>query len=366
MVALRNLVFRAVMAAARLAGVADVSRAADIKVSATRDCKLTLEGPIRPGDADKLAAALAALPGAETPDGGTVTLCLDSPGGSYDEGLKVISLLLKHTNVATIVERGAQCYSACAFVFLAGNSQLSEDGELGPDRTLDAGGTLGFHAPYIKSDAGTTDPVQTAETYKEGVHAIAKMLEIDRRNLFPRGLLAKALQVGPDYLLYVDTVEKAGVWSIKLKGYRPPETLSEAMLDQACRNKDIWTNFAHSFLGRPADDPDELHGLRQSDFPEIRGTNEPIAVKGGAYRKVLDMFGYEATSVCVVDLLRRQQKRWIASFALMPADQPTPPPEQFASQVKDRLDDPGNLEAVSDPLWYVFAPSTTLKSIAAP
>ena len=58
----------------------------------------------------------------------------------------------------------------------------------------------------------------TIENFRRGVSAIAKMLEIDRRELIPRGLLAKALQVEPNELLYVDTIEKVGVWSIKLEG----------------------------------------------------------------------------------------------------------------------------------------------------
>ena len=152
------------------------------------------------------------------------------------EGLRVIYLILKRTNIATVVDGDAQCFSACAFIFLSGNTPLSEDGELGPDRTLDVHGLLGFHAPFLKRGTATITEAQKAQTYRNGVIAIAKMLEIDKRELFPRGLLAKALQVSPEYLLYIDTIEKAGVWSIKLKGYRKPAALTKAMLDQACRN----------------------------------------------------------------------------------------------------------------------------------
>ena len=334
---------------------APVAHGAEVGPSGSPDCQVKLEGMIEAGDSDKLAAALDAMPPEGAP-GGSVSLCLNSLGGDYNEGLKLITLLLKRTNIATVVDGGAECYSACAFLFLAGNAQRSEDGELGPDRTLDIRGTLGFHAPFIRTDS--TD-VRT-ENYRRGVTAIAKLLEIDRRGLYPRGLLARALQVGPNDLLYVDTIEKAGVWSVKLKGFKPPTALSARMLDQACRNKDIWTNFAHTILARPADDPEELHGLRQSDFPEIRGSEEPLALAQGRYRTTLDLFGYEATNVCVVDVFQDGNKNLFLSLSLVPADQQGPPPEQFAEQVMARLNDSQSLEVISAPLWYVYSPDTPL------
>lgn len=328
-------------------------------------CQLRLEGPIEAGDSDKLSAALDGLGSTGGFDSANVSLCLSSPGGNYDEALKLITTLLKHTSVATVIDRGAQCYSACAFLFLAGNAQRSEDGELGPDRTLDVGATLGFHAPYLNTATGTDVAAATVENFRRGVYAIAKLLEIDRRELFPRGLLARALQVGPNYLLYVDTIEKAGVWSIKLKGYRPPAALTAHMLDQACRNKDMWTNFSHTVLGRAADDPEELHGLRQSDFPEIRGSDEPIQLTQGKYRETLDLFGYEATNMCIVDVFANGNQLFL-SLAMVPADQTGAAPEQFAEQVMARAGDAQSLEVVSTPLWYVYAPETPLKSLAAP
>ncbi len=338
------------------------ARSAEIKLGSSSDCQILLNGPIEAGDADRLAAAFDAVPS----DGGHVTLCLNSRGGSYGEGLRMIELVLKRTNVTTVVDQGAECFSACAFLFLAGNTPVSEDGEMAPDRTLDVRATLGFHAPYMKDGAANESPEANPESYRRGVRAIARMLEIDRRELFPRGLLAKALQVGPDYLLYIDTVEKAGVWSIKLKGYRPPEPLTDAMLDQACRNKDIWTNYAHSFLSRAAGDPDEFHGIRQSDFPEIRGSSEPIRLVDGGYRLVLDLFGYEATNNCIVDVFEDAQGDIHLSLTMLPVEQNAPDAGQLASDIAARLSDPYSLELVSDPAWYVFAPETMLSTIVAP
>jgi hypothetical protein len=329
-------------------------------------CELKLEGPIEAGDGEKLTAALYALGASGGFDSRSVSLCLNSLGGNYDEALKLMTALLTFTNVATVVDAGAECYSACAFLFLAGNAQRSEDGELAPNRTLDVRGTLGFHAPYLQSGAGTDVNAATIENFRRGVSAIAKMLEIDRRELIPRGLLAKALQVGANELLYVDTIEKVGVWSIKLKGYKPPAALTSKMLDQACRNKDMWTNFSHTVLGRPADDPESLHGLRQSDFPEIRGSDEPIQLAQGRHRQVLDLFGHEATNVCIIDVYADEKNELFLALTMFPADQEQPKPEPFAEQVTARLNDPQSLEVISDPLWYVYAPDTTLMSLGRP
>ena len=341
-------------------------RAAEVGPANPAVCELKLEGPIEAGDSDKLSAALSAQGAAGGFDSRELRLCLNSLGGNYDEALKLMATLLTFTNIETIVDAGAECYSACAFLFLAGNTQRSEDGELAPNRTLDVRGTLGFHAPYLQTGTGTDVTAATIENFRRGVSAIAKMLEIDRRELIPRGLLAKALQVKSNELLYVDTIEKVGVWSVKLKGYKPPAALTSKMLDQACRNKDMWTNFSHSILGRAADDRDELHGLRQSDFPEIRGTDDPIKLVDGRFHSTLDLFGHEATNVCIIDVYADEKNELYLSLTMFPADQQLPEPEPFAEQVKSRLTDPQSLEVISTPLWYVYGPETTLMSLGRP
>jgi hypothetical protein len=344
------------------------ARGAEVGPGHAPVCELKLEGAIEAGDSEKLSAALSALGAAGGFDSREVSLCLNSLGGNYDEALKLMTTLLTFTNVATIVDAGAECYSACAFLFLAGNAQRSEDGELAPNRTLDVRGTLGFHAPYLQTGTGTDVAAATIENFRRGVSAIAKMLEIDRRELIPRGLLARALQVRSNELLYVDTIEKVGVWSIKLKGYKPPAALTSRMIDQACRNKDMWTNFSHTVLGRPADDPESLHGLRQSDFPEIRGSDEPIKLTQGRYHEALDLFGYEATNMCIVDVFADATNGLFLSLSMVPADQQEQGAgaDQFAEQVTSRLNDPQSLEVISAPLWYVYSPDTALMSLARP
>jgi hypothetical protein len=332
----------------------------------TSVCQLVLSGSIEEGDADRLNAALDALGNRE---GRGVRLCLNSPGGNYDEGVKLIDVVLKRGDIGTVIDRGAQCFSACAFLFLAGSTPRSEDGELAADRTLDVRGTLGFHAPYLPAEPGADAAQSTDANFRRGVGAIAKLLEIDKRELFPRGLLARALQVGPDDILLVDTIEKAGVWSIDLKGYKAPAALSARMLDQACRNLDMWTNFSHTVLGRPANDEDSSHGIRQSDFPEVAGSTEPIKLVQGKHRETVNnMYGHEATKLCVADIYLDPKKRLFLSLQMVPSDQNegAPPPPDVAPQIDASENDRQTLAVLTTPLWYVYPPETPLKSIAVP
>lgn len=72
-----------------------------------------------PGDLDR---ALEARPGART-------LVLNSPGGAVDSAL-VIAQEVRRRGMRTYVPDGMGCYSACAYIFFAGENRVA-DGELG-------------------------------------------------------------------------------------------------------------------------------------------------------------------------------------------------------------------------------------------
>lgn len=115
------------------------------------------EGPVLAGDLDRLAGvmepALACDPAALPEAGGNcAVVTLNSPGGNYIEGLK-LAHFFRANAVATRVNTGAACYSACAFAFLGGSG--TAPGRIGAyiDRTLEPGGTLGFHAPYFAAES---------------------------------------------------------------------------------------------------------------------------------------------------------------------------------------------------------------------
>lgn len=119
---------------------------------------LHFEGPVVEGDIDQLktlfdaniACGFEQLP----VDGGNcAVITLESPGGNYVEGL-TMAQFLRDNRIASVVEAGAECYSACAFAFLGGTGYSTQDG-IGVyiDRMVAPGAILGFHAPYFAPDA---------------------------------------------------------------------------------------------------------------------------------------------------------------------------------------------------------------------
>ena len=80
-------------------------------------------------------------------------LTMNGPGGSYHEGLRLADFL-RANNIATVIEKGAECYSACAFSFLGGTGYSSNE-RIGyyVDRVVEPGAVLGFHSPYRDPEA---------------------------------------------------------------------------------------------------------------------------------------------------------------------------------------------------------------------
>lgn len=127
-------------------------------------CIATLSGPIESGDAQALGTVVKALRAEAEADErkslgltagepvftkfGTQRLCLDSPGGSLTEAIKMGDILYSE-QLGTAVARDASCQSACAVLFLAGTELLTGDGATGPNRILHATARLGFHAPSL-------------------------------------------------------------------------------------------------------------------------------------------------------------------------------------------------------------------------
>jgi hypothetical protein len=86
-------------------------------------CNVQLSGPIVAGDKKKIENALNTVSQSGDRSGGVTasfTLCLNSPGGSYAEGLQIADFLLER-HFKTMIGPSAICYSACALIFMAGN-----------------------------------------------------------------------------------------------------------------------------------------------------------------------------------------------------------------------------------------------------
>lgn len=96
---------------------------------------------ILPGDERLFLQRLAATPGA--------TVVLSGPGGSVDAAL-AIGRLVRAQGLTTAVPAGADCASACALIWMAGQRRL-----------LGRGARIGFHAISVMQRDGSQ--VQTHE-----------------------------------------------------------------------------------------------------------------------------------------------------------------------------------------------------------
>lgn len=218
-------------------------------------CSLTLTGPIVPGDADRLRGLLEQKFPLEHDDFNP-SLCLDSPGGSLDEGVKIAEVLGGHFT-ATIVPAGAECLSACAVAFMGGTFGWYE--YIFNMRIIHPDARLGFHAPALDIAEGNYTGESVKRAFDVAVDAIARIAgDMDKThitgtiNRFPRSLLAAMLVHRGEDFLWIDTVEKAGAWDIWVKTDASPQ-LDDVTLTRGCKTAARWLADAPKFIFDPND-----------------------------------------------------------------------------------------------------------------
>lgn len=230
-----------------------------------------LAGYIFPGDADKFEAAINPIlhpnyVNVETR--GHITLLLDSPGGDYNEALR-IAQIVRDQKISTKVERRSFCNSACAFIFMAGSlQQYAMDAEV--DRAIEAGAELGFHSPYIDGSPGS---------FQQGIDALAMLSRVLGDGL-PRDLYEKLLAVKKDKFLYLNYIYEAIEWNINILGYKNPSHSRGDFLN-ACLNNSR-KNFATWPLGNLSwYDPTSQQGWDPANAYLLDENEIPVADKWG-------------------------------------------------------------------------------------
>jgi hypothetical protein len=247
--------------------------AADVRIMSRNPgggCNLSLKGPIEIGDLKKVSVGLRELDRefrrqladaslAELWSRRNPSLCLDSAGGSYPEGLRIAELLIApgdhlRTGVGTSIDAGSQCLSACALIFMAGQV-FDRGGERLPSRVLDVRGKLGFHAPHVPVTAipeKQYDREEIVAVHMAAVRSLAQAIKLfsftigeqsssmGRRPWVRPTLLAEMLGHASNEVFLIDTVGKAGRWDIDLGGVRYPTSLDSNKLKTACSNFLAW------------------------------------------------------------------------------------------------------------------------------
>ena len=146
---------------------------------------LLITGPLVPGDAARITAALKQRPKEAVDDQNWLHIYIDSEGGDVNEALK-IGYLLRSQNASTNVwskrvikvgQSSARCVSSCVFVYMAGVMRMADDG---PKRSL-----LGIHRPYLGSakvgqdfEASYQRLRRELEAYFEKMHVSKALLDL--------------------------------------------------------------------------------------------------------------------------------------------------------------------------------------------
>jgi len=272
------------------------SRAAEVHILESEKCDIRLTGPISSGDRVRVQAGLQeAKRRKDGVDPGefvrNTVVCLSSPGGSYDEGLKLAQYFIDQA-VQTYVEEGASCYSACAIAFMGGTENHYESVHM-PSRNLHIGGVLGFHAPYLKLPSGEYSEQTVQNSYAAAFAALGKLAGMGKRRnsadpIIDPTLIALLAEQGPEGAFLIDTVGKAARFGIALVGAAPPQKYTTTSFCNVCLNR-FGVKRAHDIRQDECGTPD-------------RSRDGNILVFGGYGA------GGEVDGVCAV-----QQRREVAS-----------------------------------------------------
>lgn len=247
-------------------------------------CIATLSGPIVKGDADKLATLLPQLQrdidaeyakqqGVEPNDSFSVgfqtnRLCLNSPGGSLAEAIRMGDVLHDQA-LGTAVPRDASCESACAVLFLAGTEQLTGDGLLGPNRVIHATARLGFHAPSLVVPDNTYSKTQVERAYNIAIAGLGALSQRKHTWKLSDSLLTTILTTPPEAMTYVETTFDAGRLDIPVVGTVYPDKITPLAAANACTkdfaylqgvDPDYQTSFGVTALDRIGINPQRSKG----------------------------------------------------------------------------------------------------------
>ena len=176
----------------------------------------------------------------------TITVvCLDSPGGSFAEAVKIAEHLKKKT-IGTKLEAGARCESACSIMFMAGSYWAHEVGPL-QWRIMHPTAKLGFHVPALSVAEGTYNKQSVETAYNLAMRSVSEIIfKLVSTEGFEAGdsmrasLLGHMMSTPYSQMFYVDTVDEAGRWGIMVGPTRELETVSKEQIYLGCQNIRKW------------------------------------------------------------------------------------------------------------------------------
>jgi|GEM_PF-5484866 len=221
-------------------------KAADFTLSNSAFCQVKLAGVIANGDTGQLIRFVKDK-NVIDPENDEIgySLCLDSPGGSFNEAM-VLARYFQTKVVSTVIDRNAACLSACAVAFMFGTEAAGDF--IGSKRAMHFSARLGFHRPALKvpNRADYTDE-QIEKALKVILDSVVNLMVEANRVQFNHSqpIMASDLiqhmfnHEGNDFY-EIETVDQAGRWNIQVLGWTPPERFALHHAHNACMNLLSW------------------------------------------------------------------------------------------------------------------------------
>lgn len=199
------------------------ARAGIVKVTSDPRCQYELSGIITPEDSLIIESLVRN-------DGTRLTICLNSPGGSFVGGRTLYEKFMA-VGIATYVRNGDQCHSACALAFLGGSIW----GDFRhPLRRLEPGGIVGFHAPSLMPGVQSYDASYVAETFRQTIMLVNQLIR-DRESLkITEWFLTNFVLYDSPSTRPVTTIREAAHTGIDLIWSNDKITLSNSAIINAC------------------------------------------------------------------------------------------------------------------------------------
>ena len=221
-------------------------------------CNMILKGEIFPGEATRLSEEIIALAEPREIESGTLddtraasVLCLDSPGGSLADALKIVESI----DVATRIRAGEECLSACSIIFMSGHFAFDEWMPI-LWLVIEPGGTLGFHAPSLRSNTEHMTLGQVSEVFERTVATIGQIAgrmmagknsSVD--GYFPASLFEIMLTTPSSEMFLIDTVDEAARWKIDVAtNWNSSDFIKLDIVDIAriCESSLLWSEYKSS------------------------------------------------------------------------------------------------------------------------
>lgn len=275
---------------ALLLGNGNQIHAAEILKSTTKYCDVMLDGVIGSGDTEKLIQ-FAKINKLIDPEGYDIgyALCLNSPGGSLNEALKLAKYFQKEV-VTTVINQNDACLSACSIAFMFGTQ--AEGDFIGSKRAMHYTARLGFHRPSlsIPNRADYTDE-QIDKALKVVLDSVVNLL-IEANQVFfghsqpimTADLIEKMFDHEGDDFYEINTVDQVGRWNIEVLGWKAPDRLELHHAHNACMNILSWpVGLASNY--RPLDfasgieitgfEAFQYNGDASTSYKTAKSTDEP-------------------------------------------------------------------------------------------